>query len=71
MLLPGLATSGHARVRGRRPGARKALLIDARQARLRAFVHEHVYVALPPEVAEPGMRAELVRSLRGARAAPS
>eukprot|EP00969_Alexandrium_andersonii_P156387 6914111-Alexandrium_andersonii.AAC.1 len=49
-----LATSGRARARGRRPGTRKALLIDVRKAHLRAFVHEDVYVALPPEATEPG-----------------
>eukprot|EP00969_Alexandrium_andersonii_P032391 1414385-Alexandrium_andersonii.AAC.1 len=54
ILLSDLATSGRARVGGRRPGARKALLIDVRKAHLHAFVHEDVYVALPPEVAEPG-----------------
>eukprot|EP00969_Alexandrium_andersonii_P236341 10433766-Alexandrium_andersonii.AAC.1 len=54
ILLSDLATSGRARACGRRPGARKALLIDVRKAHLHAFVHEDVYVALPPEVAEPG-----------------
>eukprot|EP00969_Alexandrium_andersonii_P086895 3832741-Alexandrium_andersonii.AAC.1 len=53
VLLPDLATSGRARLRGRRPGARKALLIDIRKAHLHAFVHEDVYVALPPDAAEP------------------
>eukprot|EP00969_Alexandrium_andersonii_P179545 7936956-Alexandrium_andersonii.AAC.1 len=61
MLLSDLATNGRARVHGRRPGARTALLTDVRKAHLHAFVHEDVYVALPPEVAEPGMRAKLLR----------
>eukprot|EP00969_Alexandrium_andersonii_P181756 8032033-Alexandrium_andersonii.AAC.1 len=49
MLLSDLATSGRARLRGRRPGARMALLIDVRKAHLHAFVQEDVCVALPPE----------------------
>eukprot|EP00969_Alexandrium_andersonii_P246702 10902203-Alexandrium_andersonii.AAC.1 len=62
MLLSDLATSGRARARGRRPGASSALLVDVRKAHLRAFVHEDAYVALPPEVAGAGVRAELARS---------
>eukprot|EP00969_Alexandrium_andersonii_P098017 4327074-Alexandrium_andersonii.AAC.1 len=54
ILLSDSATSGRARARGRRPGAREALLVDVRKAHLHAFVNEDVYVALPPEVAEPG-----------------
>eukprot|EP00969_Alexandrium_andersonii_P224651 9921517-Alexandrium_andersonii.AAC.1 len=71
MLLSDLATSGRARACERRPGLRKALLIDIRKAHLHAFVDEDVYVALPPEVAEPGKCAKLVRGLYGTRAAPS
>eukprot|EP00969_Alexandrium_andersonii_P035946 1574373-Alexandrium_andersonii.AAC.1 len=62
MLLSDLATSGRARAGGCRPGLRKALLIDVRKAHLHAFVDEDVYVALPPEVAETGKCAKLVRS---------
>eukprot|EP00969_Alexandrium_andersonii_P018686 816028-Alexandrium_andersonii.AAC.1 len=61
MLLSDLGRSGRACVRGRRPGARKALLIAVRKAHLHAFVHEDMYVALPPEVAEAGMCAKLQR----------
>eukprot|EP00969_Alexandrium_andersonii_P125823 5562708-Alexandrium_andersonii.AAC.1 len=38
---------------------------------MHAFVIEDAYLALPPAVAEPGTRAQLVRSLCGIRAAPS
>eukprot|EP00969_Alexandrium_andersonii_P128544 5679857-Alexandrium_andersonii.AAC.1 len=38
MLLSDLATSGRARVRGGRPGLRKALFIDVRKAHLLARV---------------------------------
>eukprot|EP00969_Alexandrium_andersonii_P277465 12264760-Alexandrium_andersonii.AAC.1 len=65
------ATSGQARARGSRPGPRKALLIYVRKAHPHAFAHEDVHVELPLEVAEPGMCAELARSLYGTRAAPS
>eukprot|EP00969_Alexandrium_andersonii_P154941 6849840-Alexandrium_andersonii.AAC.1 len=34
--------------------ARAALLIDVRKARLRVYVEDDVYAALPPEVAQPG-----------------
>eukprot|EP00969_Alexandrium_andersonii_P226487 10001659-Alexandrium_andersonii.AAC.1 len=34
-------------------------------------MEDEAYVALPPEVFEPGMRAKLNRSLYGARAAPA
>eukprot|EP00969_Alexandrium_andersonii_P094354 4168375-Alexandrium_andersonii.AAC.1 len=60
-----LATRRLGRVCGRHGGARKALLIDVRKAHLRAHVDEDVYVALPPEVSQPGMCAELRRSLYG------
>eukprot|EP00969_Alexandrium_andersonii_P083128 3667723-Alexandrium_andersonii.AAC.1 len=62
VLLSDLATSGCACVRWRCPGAWGALFVDARKAHLRAFVHEDVHVALPPEAAEPGMRAKLARA---------
>eukprot|EP00969_Alexandrium_andersonii_P207278 9157743-Alexandrium_andersonii.AAC.1 len=42
-----------------------------RKAHLRAYVEEDVYVALPPEVSQAGMRAKLRRSLHGTRAAPA
>eukprot|EP00969_Alexandrium_andersonii_P338076 14941130-Alexandrium_andersonii.AAC.1 len=44
--------------------------MDVRKAHLHAFVYEDVHVALPPEVAEPGMCTKLVRSLYSTRAAP-
>eukprot|EP00969_Alexandrium_andersonii_P361527 15457782-Alexandrium_andersonii.AAC.1 len=59
LLSSGLAISGRACSRGRRSGARKALLIDVREARLRAFVIEDARAALLPEVAEPGVSAKL------------
>ena len=55
----------------RKPGQRKALFIDVSKAHLHAFVKRDIYVALPPEVAEPGMCAKLVRSLYGTRDAPA
>eukprot|EP00969_Alexandrium_andersonii_P152188 6729913-Alexandrium_andersonii.AAC.1 len=61
LLWSNLATSERACARGRRSGARKALLIDVRKARLRALADEDLYVALPPEVSEPSVRAKLVR----------
>ena len=70
LLLSDLAT----RRRGcdrKRPGQRKALFIDVSKAHLHAFVKRDIYVALPPEVAEPGMCAKLVRSLYGTRDAPA
>ena len=69
LLLSDLAT----RRRGeeRRAGQRKALLVDVSKAHLHAFVNRDVYVALPPEVDEPGMCAKLVRSLYGSRGAPA
>eukprot|EP00969_Alexandrium_andersonii_P176840 7819487-Alexandrium_andersonii.AAC.1 len=51
--------------------SRKALLIDVRKAYLHAYVDEDIYVALPPEVSRPGMRAKLRRSRYGTRAAPA
>ena len=66
-----LATRRRGREYGRRRGARKALLIDVRKAHLHAYVDEDVYVALPPEVSQPGMCAKLRRSLYGTRAAPA
>eukprot|EP00969_Alexandrium_andersonii_P017728 775808-Alexandrium_andersonii.AAC.1 len=71
LLLSGLATCRRGCVSGRRRGARKALLIDVRKAHLRAYVEDDVYVALPPEVAHPGVCAKLCRSLYGTRAAPA
>ena len=55
----------------RKAGQRKALVIDVSKAHLHAFVKRDVYVALPPEIAEPGMCAKLVRSLYGMRGAPA
>ena len=63
-LLSDFATRGRP---GRGKGARKALFIDVRKAHLHAFTARDIYVALPPEVAEPGMCARLVCQLRGAR----
>eukprot|EP00969_Alexandrium_andersonii_P006992 305217-Alexandrium_andersonii.AAC.1 len=54
LLLSDLATRRRGLVCGGRRGARKALLIDVRKAHLRAYVEDDVYVALPPEVAQPG-----------------
>eukprot|EP00969_Alexandrium_andersonii_P272045 12023518-Alexandrium_andersonii.AAC.1 len=65
LLLSDLASRRRGRVDGRRRGAQKALLIDVREAHLRAYAHEDVYVALPPEVSQPGMCAKLRRSLYG------
>ena len=69
MLLSDLAT--RRRAGGRKKGQRKALFIDVRKAHLHAFANRELYVALPPEVAEPGMCAKLVRSLYGTRDAPA
>ena len=55
----------------KKAGPRKALLIDVSKAHLHAFVKRDVYVALPPEIAKPGMCAKLVRSLYGMREAPA
>eukprot|EP00969_Alexandrium_andersonii_P073419 3238400-Alexandrium_andersonii.AAC.1 len=48
-LLSDLAAGGRARACGRRPGAREALLFDVWKARLHAFAHGRVRVAVPPE----------------------
>eukprot|EP00969_Alexandrium_andersonii_P132557 5861216-Alexandrium_andersonii.AAC.1 len=45
--------------------------LTCEKARLHAYADEDVYVALPPEVAQPGMCAKLRRSLYGTRAAPA
>eukprot|EP00969_Alexandrium_andersonii_P088626 3909664-Alexandrium_andersonii.AAC.1 len=71
LLLSDLATRRRGCANGRRRGARKALLIDVRKARLHAYVEDDVYAALPPDVSQPGMCAKLCRSLRGTRAAPA
>eukprot|EP00969_Alexandrium_andersonii_P035627 1560892-Alexandrium_andersonii.AAC.1 len=71
LLLSGLATRGRAGVRLRRPGARRALLVDVRTARSRAFVGEDMYAALPPEVSQAGVCAKLNRGLYGTRAVPA
>ena len=55
----------------RRTGQRKALFIDVRKAHLHAFANRDIYVVLPPEVAEPGKCAKLVRNLYGTRGAPA
>ena len=69
LLLSDLATKQ--RGPGRHKGRRKLLLIDVCKAHLHAFVDREVYVDLPPEVAEPGKCARLVRCLYGTRDAPS
>eukprot|EP00969_Alexandrium_andersonii_P008841 386659-Alexandrium_andersonii.AAC.1 len=65
LLLSDLATRRRGCVCGRHRGARQALLIDVRKAHLHAYVDEDVYVALSPEVTQPGMCAKLRRSLYG------
>ena len=70
LLLSDLATRRRSGDR-RKAGQRKALVIDVSKAHLHAFVKRDVYVALPPEVAEPGMCAKLIRSLYGMRDAPA
>ena len=47
------------------------MVIDVSKAHLHAFVHRDIYVALPPEAAEPGMCAKLVCQLYGTRDAPA
>ena len=75
LLLPELAT--RRRAAPGEPGCRrkrvqgKAMVIDVRKAHLHACVNRDIYVALPPEVAEPGMCAKLARSLYGTRDAPA
>eukprot|EP00969_Alexandrium_andersonii_P314938 13913360-Alexandrium_andersonii.AAC.1 len=56
-----MATRGRAGARPRRPGSRQALLRDIREARLRAFVDDDVYVALPPR-GRPGRRVREAES---------
>eukprot|EP00969_Alexandrium_andersonii_P284188 12564247-Alexandrium_andersonii.AAC.1 len=53
LLLSDLATWRRGCADGRGRVARKALLIDVRKARLRAYVEDDVYAAPPPEVAQP------------------
>jgi hypothetical protein len=48
----------------------KVEVLDARKAHLHAFADRTVYTQLPPEVAEPGYCAKLVRCLYGTRDAP-
>ena len=71
LLLSDLATNQRGGLQGSRHGSRKALLIDVRKAHLHAYVEEDIYVALPPERAQPGQCAKLRRSLYGTRAAPA
>ena len=72
LLLSDLATRHRAGAGGAgRRGQRKAMCIDVRKAHLRAMAGENKYVALPPEVAERGMRAQLVGSMYGMRDVPS
>ena len=47
------------------------MAIYVSKAHLHAFVDRDIYVVLPPEAAEPGMCAKLVRSLHGTRCAPA
>ena len=68
LLLSDLATRGRS---GRGKGARKALFIDVRKAHLHAFTAREIYVDLPPEEAEAGMCARLIRQLYGPRDAPA
>eukprot|EP00969_Alexandrium_andersonii_P159767 7059598-Alexandrium_andersonii.AAC.1 len=65
LLLSDLAIRRRGRVDGRRRGAREVLLIDVRKAHLRAYIDGDVYVALPPEVSQPGTCAKLRRGLYG------
>jgi hypothetical protein len=48
----------------------KIEVLDARKAHLHAFADRTVFTQLPPEVAEPGFCARLVRCLYGTRDAP-
>jgi hypothetical protein len=48
----------------------KIEVLDARKAHLHAFADRTVFVQLPPEEAEPGFCARLVRCLYGTRDAP-
>ena len=49
--------------RSSRSGGRTILVVDARKAHLQASAERNLYVALPPEVRVPGLRARLSRSL--------
>ena len=48
----------------------KIEVLDARKAHLHAFAERTVFTQLPPEMAEPGYCARLVRCLYGTRDAP-
>ncbi len=48
----------------------KVEVLDARKAHLHAFADRTVFTQLPPEVAEPGWCARLIRCLYGTRDAP-
>jgi hypothetical protein len=61
LLLSMAASSGH---------DVKIEVLDARKAHLHAFADRTVFVQLPPEEAEPGYCARLVRCLYGTRDAP-
>jgi hypothetical protein len=61
LLLAMAASSGH---------DIKVEVLDARKAHLHAFADRTVFVQLPPEEAEPGVCAKLVRCLYGTRDAP-
>ncbi len=52
-------------------GGRKVLVVDARKTHLHTPAERDVYVAVPPEVRVPGMRARLKRCLCGTREAPA
>eukprot|EP00969_Alexandrium_andersonii_P180314 7969818-Alexandrium_andersonii.AAC.1 len=54
LLFSELATRQRAGDSRRHSGQRKPVMVDERKAHLHAFVDEEVYIALPPEVAEPG-----------------
>ena len=56
---------------GKRRGQRKAMVIDVSKAHLHAFVNRNIYVSLPLEEAQPGIRAKLARPLYGTRDAPA
>ena len=55
----------------RQKGQRKAMFIDVRKAHLHAYVDREIFVDLPPEAAQEGKCAKLVRCLYGTRDAPS
>eukprot|EP00974_Lingulodinium_polyedra_P123913 11188544-Lingulodinium_polyedra.AAC.1 len=54
-----------------RPRRRRVLVMDAREAHLRAIVERSVFVELPPETRRPGYCALLRRRLYGTRGAPA